>query len=47
MDKDPSESSGEKVKKIKSKIQSIETLKAVCDVFIDKLNNDLSRLEEG
>jgi len=47
MDKDPSESSDEKVKKIKSKIQSIVTLKEVCDVFIDKLNNDLSRLEEG
>lgn len=46
MNKDPNRSSDEKVKKIQSKIQSIEALKAVCDVFIETLNNDLSQLED-
>lgn len=44
--KDPNKSSDEKVKKIQLKIQSIEALKAVCDVFIETLNNDLSLLED-
>jgi hypothetical protein len=46
MNKDPNKSSDEKVKKIQSKIQSIEALKAACDVFIETLNNDLSLLED-
>jgi hypothetical protein len=43
IDKDPSKSSDEKVKKIQAKIQSIEALKAVCDVFIGSLNEDLAK----
>lgn len=45
MDKNPSKIAGENAEKIQSKIQSIEALKEVCDVFIGTLNADLSQIE--
>lgn len=36
--------SSKEAEEIQSKIQSIEALKSVCDIFIDKLNDDLKRV---
>jgi len=41
-DEDSTVLEAKKVEMIQSKIQSINTLKKICDVFIDKLNEDLS-----
>ena len=44
-DEKPSKLADKEAKRIRSKIQSVEALKTICDVFIEKYNHELSQLE--
>lgn len=40
-DDNPEQLQAKEIERIQSKIQSITALKSICDIFIDKLNEDL------
>jgi hypothetical protein len=40
-----SNSKEKEIKAIESKIEKVETLKSICDLFIEKFNDDLSQLD--
>lgn len=43
-DEEPSKLADEEVKKLKEKINSIEALKSMCDIFIERFNDELSQV---